>query len=75
MNRVIDTRDGAINLVLDETNNVLKMQSDTEEEVFTLLNEDIQDLKASFPGLGPGRLLLKIGRAISKAIGGGSSAK
>ena len=73
MNRVIDTRDGAIYLEIDETNNVLKMQSGEEVEVFTILNEDTQDLKASFPGLGAGRLLLKIGRAISKAIGHSSA--
>lgn len=68
MERFIRTEDGGLNLSLNEDTNTLVMQSGTETESYVIATEDTQELKQSFPGIGAGKLFIKIVRILAKRL-------
>lgn len=68
-----------VEITLDSTLNKIKVTDPVTLEVqeHQVTVEDFNEIKAAMrvPGFGLGMLLIKIGRAFERAVGGGSSAE
>ena len=62
----------------EETKNIKVVDTDKDEmQEQVVLSDDFEEIQEAMrvPGFGLGMVLIKIGRAFSRAVGGGSSAK
>ncbi|OED34229.1 hypothetical protein AB832_07685 [Flavobacteriaceae bacterium (ex Bugula neritina AB1)] len=75
MERVIELREGFMEISLNEQTKELTIKTSEDIEVFEISQEDTEVLKSVIPGLGAGKLLMKIARAISRVIGERNDAK
>ena len=70
MKRTIEVNSSKLELELLDNNQMKMTDLDSGEDCsYELTNEDYEVIHNLFPGLAAGHLLIKIGRAIGRAIG------